>query len=1852
MGVEHEQLKRQKLEQILHQDMRTATELANVSKQQQQFYSLQQTTEEQSVIADALQNAQTLRLTDNERYRLQAISGRNIAHILVNQNQFSQDSPEMDAVKKDVAALEQVLNKEWVENGESEAIAELETAYQYAIASCQYYCDHKNPTFRKGKQRKMMVQETLANLRREFEQVHAAHRLFDKGELNEHIASGRDLLMLDVTHEAEKFQSLPKQEDVTQLSYADFASLIGTQDNGQITFSESGLQVIKNKTAEPTIENFEMRSRLFVVAMQKMGEHLTPEFAIRLQNRLGLDAQTETAMPLDASDLYELIAEVNLQSSEVSRTLQEGENADPARLEMAKVAFEYIGGELSDWNLAYTTQQIEQKMREHIKEILNDADGSGIAIPELTESQMDVLVKGNLPLLRDRVFAALTDIFDRSSRVNGGEDCDLRKLLKNKNLIAAVTVNEIKKITATNSLVRSLAESEQEAFVTEKSFELADKRELFEKLDRYWYKTAVDNAADDLDLNVERRIPHSKAWRADKQRMKRGCTALTTLCERLKRMEQLQDHALKEGMGGEDDLFVEMLVLASDIREMFFTKDGEETDLSKDMAFVAMELPGKYRDVFTFTKRRVEDTEYEQYIRDIGTQLKPIVREKKVEKKDEQLPENQMQQEAQKKLEELGEGLGAAAADVLKLLVLTKQPSLFALEQGEDTASEIFALYKALHSFTGNDVQAASVTIAGVPMQLVQGETGTLSVILEHRKILLPFSAKMLSERMESDMMSHQNLYKTEDLTDIVRSLKTQDTNSGEMVRVRSLLLKVLSQKTGKAATFFTNISDTRLRELGLALLENNISKEDVIDQVHTLENPALINGEEAVELIVKSKLLNPEQLHVEMVAQEPVEEDDVHWNKEESQVQKLFSDLLFTTQTWELDEQERKTEKQLREAQANNDQQQVEQLKHQQSAERMKRVIENNIDGLFQIMKNPEILDDMLDKLPLPNMGEVQEGELGIKEQIRQSIHDILDMPALSALSTAAQLPFMAEVAFKGALKVAFAVPGVMDQLAELDEQINAAVETSMSSIQTMINDSVEKVLGGDADQDNEPANQQENAGKKEKKRELRRENYGKSAEEQKKWIKDSREELQHQISQAANGERGQGLFIRNVFKNYFGNVSRMDQRMMLASTMRSAKPYGDPAPDATEEEKRLHEQKVLGNYLGGVLKGAGPLLQKMMQGLPIDSMPAELQLALKDMRSNLAPIPPEYVKAQLHSMIERSQGKITDIKVEHALGAASVAQAFLCKLHGPDMPPEGQDVVVKLLRPNVRNHMMREKDIMIRCAKLTDHPDGQHFDEVGGMEATYRGQLMRIEEELDLTIEAGHVEEGKIYNKGVQTVQAMKLNPLVEPTVNSMVLERAPGMTLDKYLEQTRNTFNDIMGSFYHEENNRKEITHGADIGDAFVKLSTIYTSLEKRQQYLIQLADKWVTEGIFGQGFYHGDMHAGNLMISDDQLTVIDFGNATQLDLQQQSRIIKMMLAASEGDMKEFRHNFHSLLENTPEEKYQEKREELGKVIKEVFAMGNERDTGSRIAVVLLKAQELGLELPPAIANFSQSQIRLQQSIDEMNTLLKNVKKELKTIETGPLASTDIYDLLTINFIGHKDTAERMAFVSRDGEMHDLFPMDYSKDIVINAMRSAKTEEERKSFLDSYEFGIYNSASDQHLKSVETETWELWRLIDEQQISEEEQSSRENKIYKNLMKGYDAWLAATKDYHYGAIHDMMVNENLDHVRGGMRGLLREDAYMSAQLSEALERLDEAKRNESPELEEAKDEFRSIYLQIQSHNAQKLMQNFEKIPMINDDISGFFDVMADVINTNQTAAAKRLGFWRSTKELIKGLF
>ena len=118
--------------------------------------------------------------------------------------------------------------------------------------------------------------------------------------------------------------------------------------------------------------------------------------------------------------------------------------------------------------------------------------------------------------------------------------------------------------------------------------------------------------------------------------------------------------------------------------------------------------------------------------------------------------------------------------------------------------------------------------------------------------------------------------------------------------------------------------------------------------------------------------------------------------------------------------------------------------------------------------------------------------------------------------------------------------------------------------------------------------------------------------------------------------------------------------------------------------------------------------------------------------------------------------------------------------------------------------------------------------------------------------------------------------------------------------------------------------------------------------------------------------------------------------------------MLFAASVGDVKAFRHGFHKLLRPEFEEIYQKQRDKLTEEFGKIFVLGDNRSSGARIAVALLKAQELGLEIPSSVYNFSQGQIRLQNAIDNMNQEIENLEKYADMFTRSHNMENDYFDL----------------------------------------------------------------------------------------------------------------------------------------------------------------------------------------------------------------------------------------------------
>ena len=499
---------------------------------------------------------------------------------------------------------------------------------------------------------------------------------------------------------------------------------------------------------------------------------------------------------------------------------------------------------------------------------------------------------------------------------------------------------------------------------------------------------------------------------------------------------------------------------------------------------------------------------------------------------------------------------------------------------------------------------------------------------------------------------------------------------------------------------------------------------------------------------------------------------------------------------------------------------------------------------------------------------------------------------------------------------------------------------------------------------------------------------------EERQRRIDLGREQLNKMISNAVKSEDGEGQFVRNVLSTYLAKSSILDIRSMLASAIRNARPI-HISEDASEEE----QSKAFAPLLGGLFKGAGPLMHKILQGMPASLIPKGMEDAFDDFKNNLSPIPKDIVDAQLLSIVQRSNGRITKIEKVKSLGAASVGQAFLCRVFTNTSSTFGEEVVIKLLRPDVRNRMLREEKIMKECAAKVGR----------GMAKTYDGLLTRYKEELDLTIEAGNCERGRIYDMQ-DAIVSMKVSNLASPTPNAFMAKRADGDTIVDVLKKSRKNRESVMKRFYEKdedgnivmENDKPKITvpKGADVETDITFLSRKLFVLRKQQKMLCDLSEKWVDEAVFGEGFYHGDLHAGNMIMSDRRLTVIDFGNATKLDAFQQKQITIMLIAAAAGSGSGFMDGFTALLSDESRALLENKetKEQLQAVFSEVMKLGDYYSSAERIAAALVRAQKLGFELPPAIYGFQQCQIRLMNTLDSFNAEVAEVQNALNALKTA--------------------------------------------------------------------------------------------------------------------------------------------------------------------------------------------------------------------------------------------------------------
>ncbi|MBR3306388.1 MAG: hypothetical protein IKI75_03915 [Lachnospiraceae bacterium] len=1792
---------------------------------------------------------------------------RSMAHILLNSQRDGGDSDEMLEIKKYVGTLEFVLSSQGtfeVYEDESSDFAEelhetdlerISVQYEKAIEACRNYIAVKNPRFAKGKARLKAVKNLLQRYETE-------KKILDESMKEGVTFTDEDISYMDVFRKKQEItkagfnEAWSSSAEVSSLSYGDFASIAGMHAGGYIKLDGNTLAYTKNISGKSR-SNMCVRRKLYALCLRQLGERITPELETRLQLTLGLDYGDSSVPPLEAGKLREVITEVNRYSSDLEQVLSD-ENADEVEKETARMTSELLGYGVREAERSRTTKDSAARMTRQINMIMKRGN-----MPALSPDQMDKLMGGNIPLVRDRIYSALRSIEKMTGNLGGSDPAAVLSDTRVFNRIAALAVWEAVQMGEAGHAV---AEVELQRYIMEQAFVISGQKTLQNSFKRVHVgELAVEGSAG-LDELIEQRKGTVEEWKGRDAELKTAAADLTVLCDSFREIRELEMLALERGLKpGEAGHLKELGAKVQNIIRSEGDKIAQKTEPP-----LLLLIKGLKNTRFAFG---------------YGVMMQQFMSEADIAKDCTRIAESCVYKEEKKKASVKERpsaqysGFGQAEAAVAEVLMLQRpladyMASVKTQKERLALGASFGALYHVLKNMDPMLDSRHTLTF-GDKTALIMQKKGKLYVSFGGNEVpmVLQCGAQTLAKRLESDICSEPEVYGKTVVSEIIMGLEKDDpaVPAMEATHSRKVLMAYVGKKTGLKLPEMNNLPTDTLQDAAKLL---SVSADATTEYVTRLlkqysSKGVHINSQESLELLKK---MQKEELHVHMPPrpmQVPQQENTAQWTEEEKKVLDFLSDLVYSSDSWQMDTAA-------------------------VPGIRMAGMLAKHVGALLILRKDRKILDKMLDKFP-PGMGMD-----GMKEMLGSAIGGLLEKKEIKEQSDFALMFGLPMMLNSPDLQKNY--PDLVKELVEREADIDAMVLTQMAVLQKQIN----KALFPD-----ESGKQK----KTEKEKDILAEEAAKVKDknatddiiEKMKRIKQGKEALDKVIEGAASGDSGQAAFVKTVMKEYFSGVSLIDQRAMLAAAFRSAKPWKEPPAGTSEKEREKLLSRNMSDFLGAALKGAGPLLQKMLQGMPENSLSEDFRGVIKDMKSRLAPIPDEFVKAQMQAIASRSEGRITDIEVKKSLGAASVGQAFLCTLHGPGIAPEGKDVVIKLLRPDVTNRMMREKDLMLKCASRVGK----------GMKNTYEGQLRQIEQELDLSIEAKNVQLGRVYDGTYDTLSSMKLDDLVEPTSNVMVIEKAPGETVDGYMEELKKEFmqkiepflvKDKDGKIQRDDRGRVRINMEVEELHKYAEIRTWVCEkgeqLAKRQGYVAQLAHVWVEEGIFGAGFYHGDLHAGNIMVNDEKATVIDFGNCTKLAPEQQICVTRMAASAAVGDAEGFLNSFHDLLENTPEKEFAARKDAFLGKLKIIMSLGNGEAAGQRIAAALLEAQKLGLELPSAISNFSSCQMRLQNTLDDMNSVLedmqavytqlkKGVMKEAeKAFFTGSIVET-FSDMVITEIANGSEVDVGLKrikkFMSRKDE-EQLSPANdilYSINALIRTLDGGVFSAEQEVFRNK-EFAWYFSEKNpgheelkKHYDQIVTGGKALREKCGEGLSKESFFHHIVGDLYKDWYNGNEIGTDDIKKLYVEVVKDRegssltrLINKLTWEAKAA------EDKEKAAAESkeesskEAIEEKKKAKEKIIAELEAAKKEEEELVLKLEKEAEDLAPVLFPMVKDLFDSIKAFqkgytpvvvteveklreslyahmttrepdsfFYVMGDVINTNLKASLCRLGFWKS---------
>jgi ubiquinone biosynthesis protein len=269
-------------------------------------------------------------------------------------------------------------------------------------------------------------------------------------------------------------------------------------------------------------------------------------------------------------------------------------------------------------------------------------------------------------------------------------------------------------------------------------------------------------------------------------------------------------------------------------------------------------------------------------------------------------------------------------------------------------------------------------------------------------------------------------------------------------------------------------------------------------------------------------------------------------------------------------------------------------------------------------------------------------------------------------------------------------------------------------------------------------------------------------------------------------------------------------------------------------------------------LLEALGPTYIKLGQLLSMrpDRVPAEYVVALQQLQDNAPVISFDEVRQVVEGGLGCSLETLFAEFNPEPLATASIAQTHRAVTH------EGDQVVVKVQRPDIEKIMRGDLDLLYLGAKI--------------LEATIDEMELYGPSDIVVEFEKGLLRE---LNFSVELVNLITARDLLPEGHDRLTVPRA-----------------------YPDLSSRTVLTMEFFDGEPLRCLKPKSKRAQAAVEELLHLAFKQV----FVDGFFHGDPHAGNILINeDDQICVIDWGLIGRLTQHEREDLLTLLLAAITND-----------------------------------------------------------------------------------------------------------------------------------------------------------------------------------------------------------------------------------------------------------------------------------------------------------------------------------------------------------------